>query len=123
MRELTAKQLAFCKGILSGKNGSDAYRAAYPDCKANNAIIAIKAFQLAENPAIEAYISAKREKLEKKFEWTREEMLQTLKNIVQDADAASDKTKAIAQASKMLGFDAPTKAEVDHTVQISWLKS
>lgn len=108
---LTAKQTQFARGILSGMTGSDAYRNAY-DSKGDNTAIANKAYILSNNPEIVAYLAQERAKTASKAQWTREEMLETLKDIATNAEAPVDKTRAIAQASKMLGFDAPAKVEL-----------
>lgn len=122
---MTAKQLAFARGILSGKTGSDAYRSAYPDSKANNRVIATKASVLLDHPEIMAYLAQERAKTQAAFSWTREEMLQTLKEIATaDGTGANERTRAIGQASKMLGFDAPQKieGEVKGALVITWAK-
>jgi len=64
------------------------------------------------HPEVNAYIAKERASAAVAFSWSREEMLGTLKEIVETADVAVDKTRAIAQASKMLGYDAPQKLEV-----------
>lgn len=117
---MTAKQLAFAQAILRGMTGSDAYRIAYSPKTVNNESIARLAHRLSTHPEIMAYIAAERAKTAAKAQWTREEMLETLKDIATNAEAPVDKTRAIAQASKMLGFDAPT--EVKMTMQGAWLE-
>ncbi len=121
---MTAKQRAFADGVLSGKTGSDAYRAAY-DSKGNNRLVAEKASRLSRHPEIMAYLAQERAKTAKRAEWTRDDMLQTLREIAETKDAPkSARTGAIAQASRMLGFDAPQKieGEVKGALVITWAK-
>lgn len=122
---MTAKQRAYAHGILDGLTGSDAYRRANPDSRANSRTIAHKAHKLSNHPEIMAYIAQERAKTAKRAAWTREEMLQTLREIAETKEAPkSARTGAIAQASKMLGFDAPQKieGEVKGALVITWAK-
>lgn len=120
---MTAKQRAFADGVLSGKTGSDAYRAAY-DTNAKASVIAVNASKVLNHPDVVAYLAQERAKTAKRAAWTREEMIETLKDIAMNAEAPVDKTRAIAQASKMLGFDAPQKIEGELTgaLVITWAK-
>jgi phage terminase small subunit len=116
---MTAKQLKFAHGILSGKTGSDAYRLAY-GARSNSKAMAERSCRLSKHPEVMAYIAQERAKTAAAFAWTREEMLETLKDIADKAEAPVDKTRAIAQASKMLGFDAPVKTETTGGLTIRW---
>lgn len=112
---LTAKQLAFAKGILSGKTGSDAYRSAYATKGTNNSTIARNAHELSSHPEIIAYIAQERAKLDGEDLLTRKEAVAILAKIAKGKDRGAshrDKIAAVTQASKMLGYDAPTKTEV-----------
>lgn len=121
MKQLTAKQMAFANGILAGLTGSDAYRQAYPDSKASNTIVTVRVSKLFKHPQIMAVIERGRAKTAAKLEWTREQMLGTLKEIAEDQEAPrAARTGAIAQASKMLGWDAPAKIEHSGGMQITW---
>jgi phage terminase small subunit len=114
---MTPKQLAFAKGLLRGMTGSDAYRAAYPDSKADSGVIARKAYVLSNHKEIMAYVAKEKAKLNEEEILTKRDMLQALGKIVhrrgKDARASSrDVTAAVAQASRMLGCDAPSRVEV-----------
>lgn len=109
---MTTKQRAFADAVLGGMTGSDAYRAAYPDSKANPRVVSVKAVRLSNHPKISAYIAQERAKRAKRAAWTRDEMIQTLREIAETKDAPkAARTGAIAQASRMLGYDAPQKVE------------
>lgn len=55
--ELTAQQLAFVKGILDGKNNSDAYRAAYDCSNMQPPTIWARASELRGNSGVAVWIS------------------------------------------------------------------
>ena len=111
---LTAKQLAYAKGILAGKTGSDAYRSSY-DSKGDNKAIAEKACRLSKHPEIMAYIAQERAKIDGEDLLTRKEAVAILAKIAKGKDRGAthrDKIAAVTQASKMLGYDAPQKVEM-----------
>lgn len=56
--ELTTKQLLFVEGVLSGKNASDAYRAAYDVADMGSFTINAEASKLRRSPKIDAWIRA-----------------------------------------------------------------
>ena len=118
---MTHKQRAFAQAILQGKTATDAYLLAYDSTGHNRATAKGKGYQLSNHPEIMAYIAQERAKTAKAFQWTREEMLETLKDIALKAKP-TDRTRAIAQASKMMGFDAPQKieGEISGGLTITW---
>ncbi len=112
---MTHKQKTFADGVLSGKTGSDAYRHAYPDSMASSKVVSVKAAQLSNHPEIRAYLAKERAKLEGEDLLTRKEAVGILAKIAKGKDRGAthrDKIAAVTQASKMLGYDAPTKTEV-----------
>jgi len=115
VKTMTAKMRAFADGILSGKEPSPAYVLAYPDCRANKRTIARKAHKLSNHPEIMAYIAQERAKIADEQLLTRKEAVGILAKIAKGKDRGAthrDKIAAVAQASKMLGYDVPTKVEV-----------
>lgn len=124
---MTAKQQAFANAILAGKTASDSYRAAYGPQSTNNATIARNAHKLSGNAEIVAYLAKERAKTANRAAWSREEMITTLREIAEAGDTPkSARTGAIAQASRMLGFDAPQKIEGVNggaPIVVQWLKS
>ena len=116
---MTHKQKTFADAILAGSTGRDAYRSAY-NSKGNNKAIAEESCRLSGHPEIKTYIAQEQAKAQAKGAWTREEMLETLKEIATQSILGSDRTRAIAQASKMLGFDAPNKVEQTGSLLIRW---
>jgi phage terminase small subunit len=112
---LTAKQLNYAKGVLAGMTSSDAFRASSSTKTLNSASIARQAHELSTHPEISAYIARERAKLEGEDLLTRKEAVGILAKIAKGKDRGAthrDKIAAVTQASKMLGYDAPTKTEV-----------
>jgi len=112
---MTAKQQAFANGILAGKTGSDAYRSAYGTKSSNNATIARQAHLLSNHPEIVAYIAKEQAKTADENLLTRKEAVGILAKIAKGKDrtaSSRDKIAAVAQVSRMLGYDSPTKVEV-----------
>lgn len=112
-RPLTPKQRAFAENVLAGMTGSEAYRQAYRS-RMTAAALTVEAGRTARLPHVAAYIATKREAQVKKAEATgemsREFLLSHLRKII-EASKPADRIRAIAQASRMLGYDAPQKVE------------
>jgi phage terminase small subunit len=113
LRPLTPKQRAFAENMLAGLTGAEAYRQAYRSRMTASATT-VEAARTAKLPHVAAYIAAKREAQTKKAEATgemsREFLLSQLRKII-EASKPADRIRAIAQASRMLGYDAPQKVE------------
>lgn len=116
---LTAKQLKFAKGVIDGMSGADAARSV--GVTGTPRQIGERAKHWMRNPKVKAHIEAERKRIAEALKeediLSKKDMLLALGRIVKrkgkDARATSrDVTGAIAQASKMLGCDAPSKVEV-----------
>lgn len=116
--KLTAMQNAYVKAVLSGLSGSDSARKA--GANGNPVRIAQRSRDWLRLPHIKAAIEAGKAKAAAKFEWSRDEMLGTLKEIAAGADNNGDRVRAITQASKMLGTDAPVKSEISGGLVVRW---
>lgn len=118
---------AFAVALLAGKENSAAYIASYPDCRGHKGTIARKAHKLSRHPEIVAYLAKERAKTANRAAWSRDEMITTLREIAEADDTPrAARTGAIAQASRMLGFDAPQKVEGVNggaPIVVQWLKS
>lgn len=115
---LTAKQKAFADALLAGKGNSEAYRSAYAT-KASPRLVSTAAARLARNTAVKAYLAEQRAKLSEEDLLTRKDAVAILAKIAKGKDRANgrlashrDKVAAIAQASRMLGYDSPQKVEM-----------
>ena len=56
-RPLTAKQMAFAKGLIEGKTQAQAYRDAYPDAQGSQQSIKTSAWKLSRDPRIQALVN------------------------------------------------------------------
>jgi phage terminase small subunit len=118
--KLTHRQEAYVQRILAGARPYDAYvEAGYAACKGNQR--SVKAAELARKPHVAAAIEAGRAAMRQAGHWSREDMLRTLRGIAEgERVPAGARTQAIAQASKMLGLDAPTKVEQSGELVVKW---
>lgn len=120
-RKLTAKQEKFIHGVLSGLSKSEAYRRAYNAKNMSVETIAVKACNLAKQDKIKVIIEQRQKKIADREIWSREKALSMLRDI---ADEAVDEkglakpqmrgvaVRAIEQANKMCGYNAPDNLNV-----------
>lgn len=110
--KLTPKQQTFADAVLGGATGSAAARAA--GCSEKSC--GRSAGKWLAMPHVNAYIEQRRAALAVRAEWSRAEMLASLRTIAEPTAGVvvseADRIRAIAQASRMLGYDAPQKHEV-----------
>lgn len=116
MIDLTPKQRAFCDAILAGKGPSEAYRSAY-STKASARVVSVHAQRVLKHEAVASHLKAERAKLQAEDFLTRSEAVGILANIAKAAGkergaTRKEKIAAIAQASRILGYDSPQKVEV-----------
>lgn len=115
---MTDKQRRFAEAVLDGMTFADAYRHAYPvSLKWSQDMLSVEASRSAAHPKIRAYVQARQAELRAAAQLNREDLLTALGKIVKrvgkDANAqATAVVAATAQASRMLGCDAPTKIEM-----------
>lgn len=132
---LTEKQEKFAQLIATGKGLTEAYRAAYPKSKGNDATISKEASRLAVNPHVSPRIAELKRQNENTAIWTREGTLKRLLNIADEAQenlmepivnkdgeivgnkynaaAAQVAIKCAEVAAKMCGHNEPDKTEVE----------
>lgn len=109
LRDLTPKQRKFVDNLMLGYGPSDAYRRVYGGSMSARSIN-VESGKLVRLPHVAAYLAERRAKSEAKVEMTREFLLEQLRGII-EASRPGDRIRAIAQASRMLGYDAPQKVE------------
>lgn len=111
---MTAREKAFADAILRGKGPSESYRVA-GYAQASSRLVSIKAQHILKRPDVKAYIEAGRNKLEAEDMLSRKEAVGILARIAKAKGnikvTSRDRIAAVAQASRMLGYDAPTKVE------------
>lgn len=109
MAKLNQRQLLACENLLSGMSQAEAYRQAGYKAKAPEQ----EASKLFGLPHISQYLGEKRAKTEAETEWTRAQAIEVLKNVALADESGSARVSAVAQAAKMLGWNAPEKHEVE----------
>lgn len=136
---ITQKQENFISGVVDGHSQSEAYRrAGYKVGNMSAETIATAASRMAKKPHIAPIIAQRRRELADKAIWSREQALGMLKEIavearknatenmavngtdIQKYNAAAQNVaiKAIEQANKMCGYNAPDKVDVDMTKRL-----
>ena len=144
--KLTPKQIAFCNAYVETSNASEAYRQCYEVSHMKGASITRKACELMKNDKVKAKIKSLQDALAKKSMITKEDLIMKLMLIANDYEdnkeftnssgnedmrkaevlsSLANSTSSIAalkQISKMLGFDAPEKIEVDQKITINITK-
>ncbi len=116
--ELSVKHKAFCDEYLAnGMNALQAYKSVY---KCSDKAAQSNAFRLMENKGVILYIQKQQEKTAEKLEITRDYIINEYLELINSAkgnDDYIDRTnwnKSLAQLSKLLGLDAPSKQEITH---------
>lgn len=124
--KLTIKQEKFCNDYVETGNASEAYRRAYSCAKMKDETVNRNAIQLLNYNKITTRVAELQEEQKAKSDITKEEIVRLCVKVirgelitdgVEDRDGRKSrrtisKTWAIDRICKMLGFDAPTKAEI-----------
>lgn len=112
---LSPKQEKFAQCIADGMNQSDAYRAAYGCEGWKPESIYSKSAALAATDKVKQRIAELKGALEQKALWTREDSVNTLKEVLADPEArCNDKTTAVKVLNDMHGYNAPQ--EINHNI-------
>ena len=100
---LAPKQIIFVQNYLTnGRNASEAMRQAGYKSKNPD----VDSAKLLVYPGIQELVKAEESRAQVKFEWTRDQMILTLRNITDDLSSKNcDKIRAIELGFKMLGLD------------------
>lgn len=111
---LTPKQEAFCQCVANGMTQSDAYRSAYdvsPETKPES--IHVLASTLMADMKVSLRVKELRDLLTIAQLWSREDSVNTLKEIVHGQESkAVERTAAVKELNNMYGFNAPQKHQV-----------
>jgi phage terminase small subunit len=115
--KLTLKQRAFVSHLVAGMEYTDAYVAAGYVRPSSHQVLRVKACQLKASPVVAEALRAEQKVNAEVSLVTRADLVRGLLRIIDregaDAEATSrDVIAAIAQASRMLGFDKPTEVRV-----------
>lgn len=107
-RPLTAKQMAFVRGVVEGKSYRQAYRDAYPDQQAGDQTIASAAFKLSRDPRILALIQAgeeeQQEHLAEDLAATRRYVMRQLLALSKGAAQEGSKLKSLELLGRAAGM-------------------
>lgn len=124
--KLTIKQENFCNYYVETGNASEAYRRAYSCANMKDETVNRMAFDLINNRKIAARVTELQSEQKAKSDITKEEIIGLCVRVIRGelvTDGVEDrggrksartisKTWAMDRVCKMLGFDAPTKAEI-----------
>lgn len=124
--KLTIKQENFCNYYVERGNASEAYRRAYSCANMKDETVNRNAVQLLNRNKIATRVAELQDEQKAKSDITKEEIIGLCVKVirgdlitdgVEDRDGRKSrrtisKTWAIDRICKMLGFDAPTKAEI-----------
>ncbi len=108
---LTPKQEAFARAYVETGNASEAYRRSYSTGGWSQNAINVQASRLLDNPKIVLWLAARQKKAEDRFDVTLEKLTDMAKDAYDmakkddSAFGASAMIKAIAQLSRMHGYD------------------
>lgn len=117
MSNITERHKAFCDEYLAnGMNGTQAYKKIY---KTTDKVAEASSSRLLSNDKIKSYIKEQQEITAERLQITKEELLNDLKDIKDRNRGVRDATamKAIEIISKMSGFDAPIKQDINISEQ------
>lgn len=114
---LTLKREKFCQAVAEGVNKLDAYRLAYPTTKMKDNVASTEASKLLQNPNVYQRISELRNMLVEKVLWTREESVNSLKEVIKNPSRASDVVAAVKELNAMHGFNAAQKIELSGEIK------
>ena len=114
---LSAKHKAFCDEYLAnGMNALQAYKSVY---KVSDKVAGASGVRLLDNVNVKEYLQEERQKIAKRLNITKEELLLDLQEIKNSNKGIRDgiAMKAIEIINKMSGFDAPIKQDIQITEQ------
>lgn len=109
MKPLTENQLAFVKLVAKGVNQTEAYRQAYPNCKAKSEVVSIKACQLAKTTRVVEALAKARDRVEQGISYGLVDALREAEEaraMAETQKQSSAMTAAITLKSKLLGLMA-----------------
>ena len=117
MSNLNERHKALCDEYLAnGMNATKAYKKIY---KATDKVAEASSSRLLSNDKIKSYLKQEGEKTAERLQITKEQLLLDLEDIKNRNMGVRDSLsiKAIEVMSKMSGFDAPIKQDINITEQ------
>lgn len=113
-RHLTPKQERFALEYFKTGNASEAYRIAYDCQKMSPEAIAVEASKLSQNPSITLIVDRLRAKAEARGIMTKEQAIARLAEIAMQDE--KDRVAAVKELSKIMGWEAPTRQQIEHAL-------
>lgn len=110
--KLTAKQEAFCQGIVNGLGQADAYRAAYDANEMKDNTIYPIASKLMKNDKVATRIAELKSQIQEKQLWSREMSVKALVRAYNEGNSSA-KVAAVKELNAMHGYNEPAKLSVD----------
>lgn len=114
---LTLKQETFCQAIGDGMNKLAAYRLAYNADGMKDSVTSVEASKLLKNPKVARRLTEMKSLLAEKVLWTREESVNSLKDVIKNPSRASDVVAAVKELNAMHGFNAAQKIELSGEIK------
>ena len=119
MKPLTPKQEKFAQCVASGMTQADAYREAFGQGKYTDKTLIETASKLIATPNVNARVKLLQNELANKALWTREESVQTLKQLLLDTERGNEIVSAVKELNAMHGYNAPTKHIVEGSLEVT----
>ena len=123
MKVLTSRQHAFARGLIEGKTQEQAYRDAYPDAKAKQAVIKSNAWRLSQDVRIQAMLQEHwgetAETLVDDVTATKRFVMKTLLHYVKEGKQEASRLRALELMGKTVGMFNRVEAPVTDDITVS----
>ena len=123
MKALSPRAYAFARGLIEGKTQEQAYRDAYPDAKAKQAVIKSNAWKLSQDVRIQAMLNEHwgetAETLVDDVMATKRFVMKTLLHYVKEGKQEGSRLKALELMGKTVGMFNKVDAPVVDDVMVS----
>lgn len=113
-RSLTPKQERFALEYFKTGNASEAYRIAYDCQNMKPEVIKVKASELLASGNVSVTVDRLRAKAEAKGIMTKEQAIARLAEIAMQDE--KDRVAAVKELSKIMGWEAPTRQQIEHAL-------
>lgn len=116
LKKLSVRQKRFLKNIYNGMLAVPAYRKAYPQCKAADSTVSVKASTVRNHPLGVEYLQKLDDDGCYEAIKTKHELLEKLADILDDANSSNkDIISAIKEFANLAGLNSAKKLEIEAT--------
>jgi len=123
IKPLSQRAHAFARGLIEGKTQEQAYREAYPDAKAKQAVIKSNAWKLSQDPRVQAMLNEHwgetAEAMVDDMQATKRFVMKTLLHYVKEAKQEGSRLKALELMGKTVGMFNKTETAPVEDVTVS----